>query len=198
MQRYQLHKRRTPVQTQRILQARLSRRIAALKLSWKLSDGHCPVTSECTMAETVCPAKTNSTLGSSTRVGSLCQDLSNSALSTGLLSLAMNLCITKTSLVRCHLMPAHAVGPRLRRLCNWNLPAEQKKVVTAKGAPVGLKKPVEGHLHGVSGVCPSKFDRSAMWAAIRVEPYRSADHGATSAATAPAAVAPARSGDGVE
>ena len=84
-------------QSQRILQARLRRRIAALKVLWKLADDHCPQNSECTTAETVCPTKTNSTLVWPLRVGSLCQDLSNSVLSTGVLSSAMNLCIRKTS-----------------------------------------------------------------------------------------------------
>jgi hypothetical protein len=87
-------------QSHRMLQPRLIRRIAALKLSWKLADDHCPAKSECTTAETVFPTKTNSTLGSWLRDGSLYQDLSNSALSTGLLSSAMNLCMKKTSLLR--------------------------------------------------------------------------------------------------
>lgn len=38
-----------------MLQARLSRRIAALKVSWKLADGHCPAKSECTTAENARP-----------------------------------------------------------------------------------------------------------------------------------------------
>ena len=87
-------------QSHRMLQPRLTRRIAALKVSWKLAVDHCPAKSECTTAEMVLPTKTNSTLGSWLRVGSVCQDLSNSALSTGLLSSAMNLCIEKPPLTQ--------------------------------------------------------------------------------------------------
>src|SRR5579884_4087728 len=96
-----------------MLQPRLIRRIAALKLSWKLADALCPAKSECTTTETVLPTKTDSTLGSWLRVGSLCQDLSNSALSTGLLSSAMNLCIEETFLLR----PDLKARPVARSFC---------------------------------------------------------------------------------
>jgi hypothetical protein len=102
-------------QSQQILQARLRLRIAALKVSWKLADDHCPEKSACTTAETVCPTKTNSTLVWRLRVGSLCQDPSNSVLSTGVLSSAMNLCIRKTSsgylLLRAHVARAYKLRP---------------------------------------------------------------------------------------
>ena len=71
--------------------------MAALKVRWKLAEGHCPANCECTTAETVCPAKTKSTFGSVGKAGSLRQECSNSVLSTGLLSCAMNLCVKATS-----------------------------------------------------------------------------------------------------
>ena len=79
-----------------------------------------------------------------------------------------------------------------------NLPSKQEKVVTAKRAPVGLKNPLEGRLHGISGAYASKIDGSAMRAACGEEPYSGADHEAASAFTATVAAGPARFGDGVE
>jgi hypothetical protein len=76
-----------------MLQAPFSRRTAELKVWWKRAEGHGFTNSECTTAETVSPAKVNSTFGSLFRVGSLCQDFSNSVRSMELLSSAMNLCI---------------------------------------------------------------------------------------------------------
>ena len=70
--------------------------------------------------------------------------------------------------------------------------------MTAKRAPVGLKKPVESRLHGISSAYASKIDGSAMRAACGEEPNSGADHGRTSALTAPVAEGPARFGDGVE
>lgn len=67
--------------------------MAVLKVRWKLAEGHWAVDCEWTTTETLCPTKTNSTFGSMLRVGSLCQDLSNSVLSIGLLSSATNRCI---------------------------------------------------------------------------------------------------------
>ena len=53
------------------------------------------------LAQRMRPAKANSTLGCvSLRDGSLCHDLSNSALSIVLLSSATNLCIENSSLIR--------------------------------------------------------------------------------------------------
>ena len=60
-----------------------------------------------------------------------------------------------------------ATRPLLRRAPNGNLPSKQEKAVTAKRAPVGLKKPLENHLDRVSGAYASKIDGSAMGAARR-------------------------------
>jgi hypothetical protein len=81
-----------------------------------------------------------------------------------------------------------------RRALYWNLPPEQEKVVTAKRAPVGLKKPFQGSLQGISSAGASKFDGPAMRAACREEPCRDADHESTSVFAAGAA----RPGDGAE
>jgi hypothetical protein len=48
--------------------------------------------------------------------------------------------------------------------------------VTAKRAPIGLKKPVESSLNGVSNANASKFDRSAMWTTCGQQSYSGADH----------------------
>jgi len=42
--------------------------------------------------------------------------------------------------------------------------------MAAKGAPVGLKKPLESRLDGVSGAYASKIDGSAMRAACGEQP----------------------------
>ena len=76
-----------------MLQTRLSRRIAALKVLWKPEEGHGVPESECTTADTLRPAKANSTFGSLVNAGPPFQDLSNSVWSIGLLSSATNLCI---------------------------------------------------------------------------------------------------------
>src|SRR5437016_8339736 len=75
-----------------------SRRIAALKVRWKLEEGHWSDESEWMTTDTRWPANTNSTFGCvPVRDGSLRQDLSNSVLSIGVLSSATNLCIESTS-----------------------------------------------------------------------------------------------------
>jgi hypothetical protein len=45
-----------------------------------------------------------------------------------------------------------------------SLPAKQKKVVTAQRAPIGLEKPVDSFLQGVSHANTSKIDRPAVGA----------------------------------
>jgi len=71
-------------------------------------------------------------------------------------------------------------------------------VVAAKRAPAGLKQPLESHLHDISGARAPEIDGFAMRAACGEEPYSGADHGPTSALTAPLAAGPARFDDGVE
>src|ERR1051326_5560210 len=88
-------------------------------------------------------------------------------------------------------------GSGLDCLPNGRLPAEQEKAVTAKRAPVGLKKPAESHLHGISGACASEVDGSAIRAMGGEEPYRGTDHKSTSAFTALFAAGPARFGKAV-
>ena len=62
----------------------------------------------------------------------------------------------------CCCLTAPPVHWALRRAPNGNLPSEQEKAVTAKSAPVGLKKPLESRLNGASSVYASKIDGSAM------------------------------------
>ena len=69
--------------------------------------------------------------------------------------------------------PVHCA---LRRAPNWDLPSEQEKAVTAKRAPVGLKKPLERRLNGVSGVYASKIDGSAMGTARGEQREFGVDH----------------------
>jgi hypothetical protein len=76
------------------------RRIAAVKVWWKVTEGHGVDESELTTMETLWPANLNSTLGwASLRDGSVCHDFSNAVLSTALLSSATNLCIEISSLI---------------------------------------------------------------------------------------------------
>jgi hypothetical protein len=56
------------------------------------------------------------------------------------------------------------------------LPSEQEKAVTAKRAPVGLKKPLESSLNGVLGISASKIDGSAMGTARGEQPEFGVDH----------------------
>ena len=65
----------------------------------------------------------------------------------------------------------------LRRVPDGSLPSEQEKVATAKRATVGLKKPVESFLDGVSDAYTSKLDGSAMWTASGEYPTCGLTHG---------------------
>ena len=72
-------------------------------------------------------------------------------------------------------------GPLRFTSCpNWDLPSEQEKAVTAKRAPVGLKKPLESRLNGVSRVYASKIDGSAMGTAREEQREFGVDHGPVS------------------
>ena len=64
----------------------------------------------------------------------------------------------------------------LCRAPNGNLPTEQEKAVTAKRAPIGLKKPKESRLDGISGAYTSKIDGSAMRTAREEQPEFGVDH----------------------
>ena len=97
-----------------------------------------------------------------------------------------------------HEYAASCIRPLLPRALNGHLPSEQEEAMTAKRAPVGLKKPLESPLHKISGVYASKVDGSAMRAVSEGEPYHGADHGSASAFVAMVAAGPARFGDGVE
>jgi hypothetical protein len=79
-----------------------------------------------------------------------------------------------------------------------SLPSEQEKVVAAKRAVVGLKKPLQSRLQGIAGAYAPEIDGSAMRAACGEQPYSGADHEAASAFAAPVAPGPARFGDGAE
>ena len=65
---------------------------------------------------------------------------------------------------------------------NGDLPSEQEKAVTAKRAPVGLKKPLESRLYNILGACAPEIDGSAMGAACGEETYTGTDHDPTSEA----------------
>ena len=56
------------------------------------------------------------------------------------------------------------------------LPSEQEKAVTAQRAPVGLKKPLESRLNGVSCISPSKIDGPAMRTARGEQPKFGVHH----------------------
>ena len=76
---------------------------------------------------------------------------------------------------------ASATRSVLRRTPDWDSPTEQEEAVTAKRAPVGLKKPLESRLNGVSGVDTSKIDGSAMGTARGEQPEFGVDHDPVSA-----------------
>ena len=61
-------------------------------------------------------------------------------------------------------------APLLRRAPDESLPSEQEKAVAAKRAVVGLKKPLESPLHGISSAYAPKLDGTAMQTACGESP----------------------------
>jgi len=51
-----------------------------------------------------------------------------------------------------------------------SLPPEQKEVVSAEVAAVGVKEPLEGALDGVADANTPEFDRPAVWTAAGEHP----------------------------
>jgi len=70
--------------------------------------------------------------------------------------------------------------------------------VTAKRAPVGLKKPSESRLNGISGADTSEIDGSAMGTARGEQPEFGVDHDPVSPFAGLSAEGPARYEDGAE
>jgi hypothetical protein len=66
----------------------------------------------------------------------------------------------------------------LRGAPQRSLPAQQEKVAATEGAAVGLKKPMDGFLDGVSETYASKLDRSAIGTAGGKQAGCAVDHGA--------------------
>ena len=48
--------------------------------------------------------------------------------------------------------------------------------MTTKLAPVGVKKPVEGSLEGISDTYASKLDGTAVWTPREEQPYCDVEH----------------------
>ncbi len=94
--------------------------------------------------------------------------------------------------------PHNSPSAPLRRAPVQRWPSQKEKMVAAKRAPVGLKKPMERRLQRISHAHDSKIDRSAMRAARRKEPYRGPDHEPASPFIAPVAPRPAGCWAGVE
>src|ERR1035441_10034231 len=74
--------------------------------------------------------------------------------------------------------------PSLGGVPDGSLPSQQEDVATAKRTTVGLKKPMESSLDGVSDAYTSKLDGSAMWTAFGKYPTCGATHGSKSSAFA--------------
>ena len=64
----------------------------------------------------------------------------------------------------CAVMPA-GMSRRLGGAADGGLPPEQKEVVSAEVATVGVKEPVEGALDGVADANAPEFDGLAVWTA---------------------------------
>ena len=65
----------------------------------------------------------------------------------------LDICVLQSSLIR---------EPFSRRSGGWVLPSKKEKVVTAQGAPVRQKYPVDGSLHEIPDTHSSEIDRAAM------------------------------------
>ena len=77
--------------------------------------------------------------------------------------------------------PRFRSGPALRRGADGNLPPEQEEPVAAQRAPVGVKKPLESRLDGVSCISPSKINGPAMRTARGEQPKFGVHHDPVSA-----------------
>ena len=164
----------------RMLQLWSTRRTALLNVRRTLSVCQRPSGPGARVKEIFRPAKAKPTSGNKSPERSVRQDFSNSPWSIRLLRTATKTCIN------CPLSP-HPYRRTSRRVADGNLPSAQEEMMTAKTAPIGLEQPMQGPLHGISGVYNSKINRLAVGTLCGEQPDRGAHRHLASELAAPSA-----------